>query len=309
MRYLRALGIFLGLVVLGIFAANRVDHRRGLSAWSPPRNAAKDLRTAAVLAQAGAPAAPEAEREEVATAGKAPPVDAVSPPSLSALKLIRSAEISLELERYEDGARAAEAIARSCEGYVSDSRSASATGGAPSGQLTLRIPAARFEEAFRRLAALGKIESRQIHTQDITREYFDLETRLRVERDAEARLREVLRNRTARLSDIVEAERELTRVVGEIERTEGEKLFDDRQVAFATITVELHQPGVSRTSPEPSPLQPLRTALHESLYLLSSSAAGLVYALAAGLPWAGVAALLWLLIRRIRARRSLRLAV
>ncbi|HEY1251360.1 MAG TPA: DUF4349 domain-containing protein [Thermoanaerobaculia bacterium] len=310
MRHLKALGIVLAVVLLGIFVTHRVDLGRGMARTGPPNQALKDLQTS-VLAQAGLrDGAPGKGTEEVVVAKSpawSPPRAAVS--GLAALKLIRSAEISIELKSYEDGARAAEAIARSCDGYVSESRASSAVGGAAAGQVTLRVPAERFDDAFRGLASLGKIQSQQVHTQDVTKEYFDLETRLRVERDAETRLREVLRNRTARLSDIVEAEQELTRIVGEIERTEGERLFYDRQVAFSTIAVELHEPGIARTAPEPSALQPIRAAWHESLFLLSSSAAGLIYVFSAGLPWAGVLALVWFLIRRIRARRGLRLAV
>jgi hypothetical protein len=308
MRYLRALGGLLAIVLLGIFVARQVNLRRGLAMTAPPKLAAKDLQ-AAGLAQAGLRdgAAPAAERVVVA---KSPAWNAPRANSLSTLELIRTAEISIELKSYADGARAAEAIARACEGYVAEARSSGASGGPAAGTLTLRIPAERFDDAFRELASLGRVQTQQVRTQDVTKEYFDLETRLRVERDAEARLREVLRNRTARLSDIVEAEQELTRVVGEIEQTEGERVYYDRQVAFSTIALELHEPGVAPAPvAEPSAWQPIRTALHDSLYLLSTSAAGLIYALAAGLPWAGVAVLLWLFVRRVRSRRALRLAV
>jgi len=240
---------------------------------------------------------------------KSPAWSAPRANSLSALRLIRSAEISIELKSYADDARAAEAIARACEGYVAESRSSGASGGPAAGTLTLRIPAERFDDAFRELASLGMVQTQQVRTQDVTKQYFDLETRLRVERDAEARLRDVLRNRTAKLSDIVEAEQELTRVVGEIEQTEGERQFFDRQVAFSTIALELHEPGVAPAPvAEPSAWQPIRTALHDSLYLLSTSASGLIYVLAAGLPWAGVGVLLWVLVRRLRSRRALRIA-
>ena len=164
---------------------------------------------------------------------------------LAALKLIRSGEISIELKSYEEGARAADAIARSLDGYVAASHPR-ASPASPR--------AARCRSAFRRTGSTrrfagsrrsGASKTQQIDTVDISKEYFDLETRLRVERDAEARLRDVLRNRTAKLSDIVEAEAELTRIVGEIEQTEGERLYDDRRIAFSTIALSLAEPGVA----------------------------------------------------------------
>jgi uncharacterized protein DUF4349 len=225
---------------------------------------------------------------------------------LAARRLIRSGQISIELANYSEGAREADAIARSLGGYVAEAKSSSAPGDHAGGSLAIRVPAGRFDEAFRALSRLGKVRSQEIHTEDVTKAYFDLETRVRVERDAEARLRDVLRNRTAKLADIVAAERELTRIVEEIEQTEGERLFYDQQIAFSTITLELSEPGAA---PEPvaapSPLQPIETALRESVFVLASSVASLIYALAVGLPWGALIVLVWVLARRIRrARRS-----
>jgi len=311
MRYLRIASAVLLLVLLGLWLAYRHEARSlsastrgsgGIAAVSASPGLGTRL---AGLFQKVPEKAPPPREAGYAESPPAPGPSKLSP--VSSLKLIRSAEIAIELASYEDGARAADAIARSFGGYVAEARSSQTSGGPAGGSLSVRVPAGRFDEARRRLSGLGRIKTRQIHTADVTKAYFDLETRLRVERDAETRLRDVLRNRTAKLSEIVEAERELTRVVAEIEQTEGERLYYDRQVAFSTIALELAEPGIA-PSPiaEPSALQPIRDAIHESVFLLASSAAGLIYALAAGLPWAGVAVLLWALIRRVRSRRTIR---
>jgi hypothetical protein len=229
-------------------------------------------------------------------------------PQPSDRKLIRSAELSIELQHYDAGVRRAEEIAESLGGFVADARATSSAGERASGTLSLRVPADRFDEALRRLSELGNVRARAIQTQDVSREYFDLETRVRVKRDAEARMREVLRNRPARLTDIVEAERELTRIVEEIETMEGQRLLYDRQVAMATVSVTLFEPGVTPPAVEPSFLEPIRRALREASRALSSSVAGLIYVAAAGLPWAAVAAFAAMLVRRVRARRLARAA-
>jgi hypothetical protein len=223
-------------------------------------------------------------------------------------RLIRSAELSIELDRYEEGGRRAEEIADGLGGWVADARAASSAGQRASGTLALRVPADRFGEALRRLSAIGTVRARTIQTQDVSREYFDLETRVRVKRDAEARMREVLRNRPARLTDIVEAERELTRIVEEIETMEGQRRFYDRQVAMATVSVTLFEPGVTPPAVEPSFFAPIREALRDARRALSSSLAGLIYVAAVGLPWAVLAAFVGMVVRRIRARRLARAA-
>ena len=130
MRYLRALGVLLGIVLLGIFVSHRVDRSRSLAMTGPPKLAAK-AQQAAERAEAGLRAGvaekPVATEERVIVA-KSPGWSAPRA-TLSALKLIRSAEVSIELKSYADGARAAEAIARACEGYVAESKSTSASAG------------------------------------------------------------------------------------------------------------------------------------------------------------------------------------
>ena len=310
MRYSKILAAVLLLFGVGLWIQGRRAHRtdpetgRGaVGGFVVPRAAPK-------LVQAGQASAAPVNRD----AGAREPVDKdevdVRPVPATALanrRLIRSAEVSIELDRYDEGVRRAEEIADSLGGFVADARSTSAPGEKASGTLSLRVPADRFAEALRRVSALGRVRARAIQTQDVSREYFDLETRVRVKRDAEARMREVLRNRPAKLADIVAAEQELTRIVEEIETMEGQRRFYDRQVALASVSVTLFEPGVAPPSPvEPSFLDPARQALRDAQRALSSSAAGLVYAAAVGLPWAALLGLGWMLARRARARRLAR---
>jgi hypothetical protein len=131
-------------------------------------------------------------------------------------KLIRNAEVSIEVRDFEAAARKAGEIARSLGGYVADSQ-ASGEGSRKRGRLTIRVRASDFDQALASLRALGDVQSEHVSTQDITKEYADLETRLRVKRDAAERVRAILHTKTARLSDVLEAEKQLTELIEEIE--------------------------------------------------------------------------------------------
>jgi len=310
MRYSKIFAAVLVLFGLGLWVQTRRAHRTDLdtgrgavAGFMAPKEApklAQEGQASAALVNRSAGAREEVDKDEVEA--RSLPANA-----FAGRKLIRSAELSIELGRYDEGVRRAEEIADSLGGFVAGARSTSAAGEKASGTLSLRVPAERFAEALRRVSALGRVRARAIQTQDVSREYFDLETRVRVKRDAEARMREVLRNRPAKLADIVAAEQELTRIVEEIETMEGQRRFYDRQVALATVSVTLFEPGVAPPSPvEPSFLDPVRQALRDARRALSSSAAGLVYAAAVGLPWAALLGLGWMLARRLRARRLTR---
>ena len=269
-------------------------------AWGCQKKAAMMQEGYAANATAAAPgeALSDANKAGASSPRGAP---APAPAAQAGRKLIRTAELSIEVERYEEAAGKAAEIARVNGGYVAESRVAVGDGGKRRGTLTLRVRADRFEEALSALKALGDVRSEGVAAQDITKAYTDLETRLRVKREAEARMREILRTKTAKLSDVVEAERELTRLVEEIEQMEGERRYYDQQVALSTISAELYEPeAIVRRGA----FAPIGEALRSAMEVLSSSVAALIYAVFLGLPWVLLAFLFWKVWRRLRARRT-----
>ena len=220
-----------------------------------------------------------------------------------ARRLVRTASLSVEVASYAEAAERAVGIARANGGYLADSRASRESGGRQLGTLTLRVPAERFEGAFRELKGLGRVHAAAVETQDVTKQYADLSARLSAKRGARTRLSEILATRTADLSELVAAERELSRLVEEIEQLEGERIFYERQIALSTIAVELAEP---RAFLQDAAFAPLAKALREALPLLAGSAAAMVYAAAAGLPWALAAFAIWKMRRRTSTRRLLR---
>ncbi|HTR02897.1 MAG TPA: DUF4349 domain-containing protein [Thermoanaerobaculia bacterium] len=282
----------------GSFLKQRVRRETWAAARALPESAAT---RPALMQTASALASSVRTDSETQT----PPGDALEG-MFAARKLIRTASVTLEVTRYAEAAARVEAIASAHGGYVADAAVARDPGDRDRGTLTLRVRADRFDQALRALEALGKVESANLETRDVGKEYMDLETRLSAKQDAEARLRELLRTKTARLSDVIAAEKELSRVIEERELLEGERRYYDRQVALSTITAEIHEP---RAFLRESALSPLTEAFARALPLLSSSVATLVYAFAAVLPWALLALLVWRLVRRLRIRRLVRVAM
>ena len=242
--------------------------------------------------------APERAQSPNAAAGEAEPRLAAVPSPQR--KLIRTGRLSIEVASYERAAVAAARVAVASGGYLAESAARRGEHDSRRGTLTLRVPAQRFDAAFGALKRLGTVDSENVATQDVTKAYTDIETRLRVKREAQARLQDILRARTAKLSDILEAERELARVTEEIEVMEGERRFYDQQIALSTITVELYEPAAVV---RPGSFAPLSEALSRSLELLATSLALLVSATLFLLPWLAVASLLWWGIRAARRRR------
>jgi hypothetical protein len=102
--------------------------------------------------------------------------------------------------------------------------------------IVIRVPVARFEEALGRLEKLGDVTGRQVDAEDITQEFFDLDVRLKSARAVRDRLEQLL-SRAVKVDDSIAIERELERVVGEIERLEGRLKFLRDRAQYSTITI------------------------------------------------------------------------
>ncbi len=218
----------------------------------------------------------------------------------AARKLVRTGQMTVEVPAYGQAAQALTRLAESLGGYVAETRSRRDDNGHESGTLVLRVPAERFDELMNGTGGLGRVRARGVNAQDVTKAYTDLETRLRVKRETAERLREILRNRTAGLADVLAAERELARVTEEIEQAEGERRFYDQQVALSTLTVELAEPQALVSG---GAWEPVREALHDALEVVARSLAVMIYAVAFLLPWLLALWVLWRIVKAWRARR------
>lgn len=109
----------------------------------------------------------------------------------------------------------------------------------PSGSITVRVPAEKFDQAnnyFRSLAVRVSHESTQ--SQDITEEYVDLKARLKNLEAAESQLLELMK-RTGKISEILEVQRELTNTRQQIEQIKGRMQYLEQSVKMSSITVNL----------------------------------------------------------------------
>jgi hypothetical protein len=110
--------------------------------------------------------------------------------------------------------------------------------------LTIRIPAARFDEAIIALSEMGSVTNKEIKGRDVTEEYVDLQVRLK---SAKAVLEELkgLLAKSQHVKDALEVEREIARVGTEIEQIESTLARLANQVGYSTISVEF-SPAPSR---------------------------------------------------------------
>lgn len=153
-------------------------------------------------------------------------------------KIIKNAYLNMEVTQYQQAVRQIEEIAVGFNGYIQDSSHLVSQQGAYSGQLIIRVPQGQFELAITQLKELGRMKSERLAGEDITMEYYDVDGRLKVAREKEARLLELLQQ-ADRLEDVLNIERELGYTRNEIEHLAGRLRYYNQVTDLATINITL----------------------------------------------------------------------
>lgn len=214
-------------------------------------------------------------------------------------KLIRTADLRIEAKDVGATLRAIDSLAAQFDALVADAHVTQDANGKRDARLIIRVASQRFNDVLSGLRPLGRMKNENISTQDITKEYADLETRTIVKEATVARLRSLLENRTGKLADVLDVERELARAVTELEQMKGERRFYDQQIAVSSISVNVYELGEIAAGGVD---QPVRDALRHSLGLLASSASMLLYVVVFLAPWVPLLAGAWWLGRRFFRR-------
>lgn len=151
-----------------------------------------------------------------------------------------------------DGARTAlESISRHHNGYIAKLSIANEGGGQRTLSVTLRIPVDHLDATLSELRKLGRVQQESQTSEEVTPQYIDLSARLNNARSTEQRLVEVLRQRTGKVGDILEVEKQIGRVREEIERMDAQRRTLENQVSLASIDVRLTEEARKALDPTP----------------------------------------------------------
>ena len=161
-------------------------------------------------------------------------------------QVVKTASLRLGLAKgsFEDKVGEAHAVADSFGGFVVESFASQGSGKRiAEGSLVLRIPAESYDSALARLRELGRVESLEESGQDVSKEFVDLNARVRQLRAVEAQLLELLQ----RADDVPAAlavQNQLSQVQLDLEQARGRLQYLDNRVAFATISMSMHELAV-----------------------------------------------------------------
>jgi hypothetical protein len=131
------------------------------------------------------------------------------------------------------------AFASEEKGYVATTSSEKQENGKLKGEIVVKVLPENLDRFLHKIRGLGELKNQTLGTEDITKNYFDTEARLKNARMMEQRLIDMVKRKSDDINDLLQVEKELGRVREEIEKMQGELKFWDSQVQFATVTISL----------------------------------------------------------------------
>lgn len=205
--------------------AVRVKSKKELETFNPLQVAAKPTGTT-----------PQGTDSAQAKPAQAPP---------AARKIvIRSGEMEFEVDSFDTGVTLITGLVAPVPGaYVSTVNSEKLPNGKVRGTIVVRIPPDKLDQFVldlrRDLGKMGELKGQKIGSQDITKQYTDLESRLKAARAMEERLLKIIQEGKGTIKELLEAEKELGVWRTKIEEIEGELRYYGSLAAMSTLSVTL----------------------------------------------------------------------
>lgn len=158
------------------------------------------------------------------------------------VKVVKTADMNLKVESTEKAVADVRGIAERLGGSILNSSLSDVTTSVPngdkSGMVAMRVPIDRFEEALQDIRSVARVVVYEsTNSQDVSREYVDLQARLKNKQKEEESIAAILNRETNKIDDVLRVTVELARVRGEIEQLQAQVKYMDSQTDMSTITV------------------------------------------------------------------------
>ncbi len=170
---------------------------------------------------------------------------------VSERKLIKTVDLYVETEHYDELLAGLEAQVTSLGGYIeyqyqNNGSRYSGYEQLRDASLNIRIPAARLDEFVGKVGEVSNITNKEERVEDVTLQYVDLESRKKSLTTQQKRLLELL-EQAQTVEDIIAIEQRLSDVRYELESMESQLRTLDNQIDYSTVHMNIQE--VKRITP------------------------------------------------------------
>ena len=147
----------------------------------------------------------------------------------------------------------------------------------------------------------GRLREETVQSEDLTRQIVDTTARLNAQKTLRERLQQILRTRPGKLQELLETERELARVQGEIDSAESQLAVMRERVNMSILNLSYASKASAVTG---SVFEPVGDAFNQFFRIVFEGFAFIIRLIAVAIPAAVVIVPLGWLIMRWRRRRA-----
>jgi hypothetical protein len=221
-------------------------------------------------------------------------------------KIIKDGSIQFETDNLNDTHKKILNSLKKYGGYVDeDNQTTNGDENRKEYELKIRIPAKYFDFFLDSVSSTAyKIDSKDISITDVTTRYIDVKTRLDNKKILEKRYLELL-NKSSKISDLLEIENKLTEIRSDIESTQGQLNYLNKQVAYSSLDITFYTKQTAQVDTGQGAGYKFKTAIANGWQTLQNLFFGLI-----GLwPIVIILGVIYWLIKRWSKRRKARKAV
>ncbi|MGI6449609.1 MAG: DUF4349 domain-containing protein [Desulfitobacteriia bacterium] len=224
-------------------------------------------------------------------------------------KIIYVLEATIRSNDVAKTVQAVENTVTTLGGYIAESRENNERDHTTA-YLSLKIPVSKFEEFKGGLEQFGTVSDQHLYTDDVSQQYFDVETRLRSWEAQEERYLEILKQAKT-VEEILKIEDSLANVRREMESLKGQLKYWDHRVDYSEIRLHIYptQSNIAVNDPwQPVSLKntfiAAKNALIKSVSFLWNSVNYLLVFIGYAIPLSIILGLFYLIFRRLRKSRQ-----
>lgn len=183
---------------------------------------------------------PDSPQNEVASAVQDAALN-VSPADDANLKLIRTADYRFRVDNLKKRLHTIERHVLKFPAHVSSSN-LSMERNILENRMTIRVRSEFFDELLNEIdKEAAYVHYRNIRTEDVGKQFVDLESRLKTKREVQERYKQILRTKAGKIEELLSAEKQIGELQEEIEATVSRLIYLKDQVAYSTINLEFYE--------------------------------------------------------------------
>lgn len=184
-------------------------------------------------------------RDQSKVASSVPPAT----PSIGGINrdIVKTGAISITVVDVIQAQADAKRLAVAAQGYVENSTLDKQGEYRTVASLTIRVPAAKFDDTLEKVRKFGDVTSESESGVDVTSQIIDYDARIATQKDQIASLREILRQ-ARKLGEIIELRDRIAQIQAEVDSITQQRNVLKTQAALSTINLTLNEKLKAETS-------------------------------------------------------------